>query len=258
MNKSSNHQDFPCLQRNLDDHSPREDAREAAVGEARLDVERVRRKGFPEVVLAEGKRVEDLVPLLRRLSEEGEPALASRVTERQAEVLRKEFGTEGVWFAEARVFLANRAATPEHPYPTPMGILTAGLSDRPVAEEAAQIPSSTNYPLVRIYDVGVAGLHRLLAQREAIEKCEVMIVVAGMDGALPAVVAGLFQQPVIAVPTSVGYGVCQNGLTALHTMLASCAPGLAVVNIDNGYGAAMMAHAICLRVHRGQRCVACA
>jgi pyridinium-3,5-biscarboxylic acid mononucleotide synthase len=229
------------------------DAKMAVVGEARLDIERMKRKGFPEVVLAQGKQTDDIIRILKRLSKEKTPALATRVSAGQAEILSAAFPAEGLWCPEARVFYANKTATPRYAYPTSIGILTAGLSDRPVAEEAAQILSAANYPLVKICDVGVAGLHRLLSEIRRVENCDAVIVVAGMDGALPSVAAGLLEQPVIAVPTSVGYGVSENGAAALHTMLSSCSPGLAVVNIDNGYGAAMMAHAICMRIHKGVR-----
>ena len=230
------------------------DARVKTVGDAVVDIDRIHRKGFPEVVFAQGKRTADIIRILKCLARKSIPALASRVNEVQANALKKAFYPKGEWFPEARVFIANRkTAVPRASYPTRIGILTAGLSDRPVAEEAAQILLSTNYPLARIYDVGVAGLHRLFMRIEDVKKCEALIVVAGMDGALPSVVAGLVDQPVIAVPTSVGYGVSQNGMTALHAMLMSCAPGLTVVNIDNGYGAAMMAHAICRRIHKGKR-----
>ena len=225
----------------------------ARVGDAVLDIDRLRRKGFPEVVFAQGKKAGDIVQILSRLIEEGNVAIASRVNEQQAQVLKKAFSSTGDWYPEARIFLANRPAISKFPYLTSIGILTAGLSDRPVAEEAYQILCSANYPVVKMYDVGVSGLQRLLSQINKIEKCDVVIVAAGMEGALPTVVAGLLEQPVIAVPTSIGYGISQNGMTALHTMLASCSPGMSVVNIDNGYGAAMMAHAICMRIHKGMR-----
>jgi NCAIR mutase (PurE)-related protein len=227
--------------------------RMARVGDAVLDIDRLKRKGFPEVVFAQGKKSGDIVQILNRLIEEKSIAVASRVDEKQAAVLQKEFSSTGRWYPDARVFLANRSAVSKFSYATSIGILTAGLSDRPVAEEAYQILHSANYPVVKMYDVGVSGLQRLLSQIHKIEKCDVVIVAAGMEGALPTVVAGLLEQPVIAVPTSIGYGISQNGLTALQTMLASCSPGMAVVNIDNGYGAAMMAHAICMRIHKGKR-----
>lgn len=234
-------------------YDPIKEMKMARVGDAVLDTDRLKRKGFPEVVFAQGKKIRDIVQILHRLTEEDGVALASRVDEQQAEVLKKEFSNTGEWYPEAGIFLANRSSVPALPYPTSIGILTAGLSDRSVAEEAFQILSSANYPTVKLYDVGVAGLQRLLSQIKKIEQCDVIIVAAGMEGALPTVVAGLLEQPVVAVPTSIGYGISQNGITALHTMLASCSPGMSVVNIDNGYGAAMMAHAICMRIHKGER-----
>lgn len=229
------------------------EAKTVRVGDAVLDIDRFKRKGFPEVVFAQGKKAGDIVQILNRLVEEGNVAIASRVDEEQAKVLKKEFFLTGDWYPEARVFLADRSAVSRLPYVTSIGILTAGLSDRPVAEEACRILCSANYPVVKMYDVGVSGLQRLLSQINKVEECDVVIVAAGMEGALPTVVAGLLEQPVIAVPTSIGYGVSQNGMAALQTMLASCSPGMSVVNIDNGYGAAMMAHAICMRIHRGKR-----
>ena len=218
-----------------------------------VDIDRNRRKGFAEVVFAQGKKVQDIVCILECLIDSGSVALATRVSDVQAKILIEKFPSDGTWFPDARVFIANKSAIPAEPYPTNIGILTAGLTDRVAAEEAAQLLAAAHYPIEKVFDVGVAGLHRLLVSLERIKKCDVVIVAAGMEGALPTVVAGLVEQPVIALPTSVGYGISQNGTTALHSMLASCSPGIAVVNIDNGYGAAMMAHAICSRIHKGIR-----
>ena len=224
-----------------------------AVDEALLDIDREKRKGFVEVVFAPGKKTEEIIQIFKSMRDAGALAVATRVNDEQAEILTARFASDGVWLPDAKVFIANKALIPMQPYPTRVGILTAGLTDRFPAEEAAQLLQAANYPIEKIYDAGVAGLQRLLVHLERLRKCEVVIVAAGMEGALPTVVAGLIEQPVIALPTSVGYGVCQNGTTALHAMLASCSPGLAVVNIDNGYGAAMMAHAICMRIHKGER-----
>jgi hypothetical protein len=220
---------------------------------ALIDIDRAKRKGFVEVVFAQGKKSHDIVRIFECFIEAGTLAVATRVSDEQAEILLERFSVDGAWFPDARVFIANKSEIPAEPYPTSIGILTAGLTDRVAAEEAAQLLAAAHYPVEKVFDVGVAGLHRLLVNLERVKKCDVVIVAAGMEGALPTVVAGLIEQPVIALPTSVGYGISQNGTTALHSMLASCSPGIAVVNIDNGYGAAMMAHAICNRIHKGVR-----
>ena len=220
---------------------------------ALIDIDRAKRKGFVEVIFAQGKKVQDIIRIFECSIDAGSLAVATRVSDEQAENLLERFASDGAWFPDARVFIANKSVIPAEPYPTTIGILTAGLTDRGAAEEAAQLLAAAHYPIERVFDVGVAGLHRLLVSLERIKKCDAVIVAAGMEGALPTVVAGLIEQPVIALPTSVGYGISQNGTTALHSMLASCSPGIAVVNIDNGYGAAMMAHAICNRIHKGVR-----
>jgi NCAIR mutase (PurE)-related protein len=221
------------------------------VGDAILDTHRQNRKGFPEVIFAEGKNIVDIINLLQVLTQSG-LAIATRVTNEQANILQKEF-SDGVWHARARVFIANPQHKSVQAYNTDIAIVTAGMSDVTIAEEAVHLLGYAGYPIHTIYDVGIAALHRLFVHIETLRACDVVIVFAGMDGALPAVIAGLIPQPVIAVPTSIGYGVAQHGMTALNTMLSSCAPGLAVVNIDNGYGAAMMAHAICQRIHKGKK-----
>lgn len=223
------------------------------VDNAILDIDRCKRKGFVEVVFAQGKKVEDIIRIFESLIHMGSLALATRVNEEQGKILLERFSQDGAWFPDAKIFIANKSTIPADPYPTTIGILTAGLTDRFAAEEAAELLTAAHYPIEKIIDVGVAGLHRLLMNLERIKKCDVVVVAAGMEGALPTVVAGLIEQPVIALPTSVGYGISQNGVTALNSMLASCSPGIAVVNIDNGYGAAMMAHAICTRIHKGKR-----
>jgi NCAIR mutase (PurE)-related protein len=221
------------------------------VGNALLDTHRSLRKGFPEVVLAEGKEISDIINLLNALTQ-STTAIATRVNNEKVAQLTSAFPA-GIWHEKARVFIANPQENICHHYATKIAIVTAGNSDIFVAEEAACLLEVAGYPLEKIYDVGIAALHRLLVHLDHLNECDTVIVVAGMDGALPAVIAGLMIQPVIAVPSSIGYGVAKNGMTALNTMLSSCAPGIAVVNIDNGYGAAMMAHAICLRIHQGKK-----
>lgn len=221
------------------------------VGNAILDTHRQHRKGFPEVIFAKDKDVVDIVNLLQASIKSG-IAIASRVTAQQAKILQREF-VDGIWHAKARIFIANPQNKPTQLYSTKIAIVTAGLSDARIAEESILLLGYGGYPIHTVFDVGIAALHRLLVHLDTLRICDVVLVFAGMDGALPAVIAGLISQPVIAVPTSVGYGVAQNGMAALNTMLSSCAPGIAVVNIDNGYGAAMMAHAICQRIHKGKK-----
>ncbi|MBN2574021.1 MAG: nickel pincer cofactor biosynthesis protein LarB [Deltaproteobacteria bacterium] len=210
-----------------------------ALGFAHADTHRHLRTGFPEVVFGTGKTTAQIAILLRELGRDGATVMATRIAPDVAkEVLA---AVPGARYLEAgRIVVLGPA-----PGPTrgrgPIAVLTAGTADIPVAEEAATTAELDGNQVVRVFDVGVSGLHRLLAHREIVEKAEVLVAVAGMDGVLPTVVAGLFSRPVIAVPTSVGYGASLGGLSALLTMLNSCATGVAVVNIDNGFGAGRMA-----------------
>jgi NCAIR mutase (PurE)-related protein len=191
------------------------------------------------VVLGSGKTVEQVASLLVELGRGGAPVMATRVAPEMArQVLERVPGTR--YFEVPRIVLLGPMPAPERGRGT-IAVLTAGTADIPVAEEAAMTAEIDGNQVARIFDVGVAGLHRLLAYREAIEAAEVLVVAAGMDGVLPTVAAGLFARPVIAVPTSVGYGASFAGVSALLTMLSSCATGVAVVNIDNGFGAGRMA-----------------
>ena len=208
---------------------------------AHVDTHRHLRTGFPEVVLGEGKTPAQIAAILNVLREgRGEvPVFATRVAAEAAAVV-----TAAV--PGARYLPVPRAVVVgETPAPDlgrgVIAVLSAGTSDVPVAEEAALTAELAGNRVARIYDVGVAGLHRLVAHREAIAAAEILVVVAGMEGALPSVVAGLYARPVIAVPTSVGYGASFGGVAALLGMLNSCAAGVAVVNIDNGFGAGRMA-----------------
>jgi hypothetical protein len=215
-------------------HFPTEDLRFA-----RLDHHRVLRQGQPEVVFAEGKTVEQVVAICERLAAAHGTFLATRVSGPQARALHARLpGAEWnelgrtVWLpAEEREALC----------PGEVLVVTAGTSDLPVAEEAAAVAIAMGARVARLADVGVAGLHRLLEQSDLLRRAAVVIVVAGMEGALPSVVGGLVGAPVIAVPTSVGYGASFGGVSALLAMLNSCAAGVTVVNIDNGFGAAMAA-----------------
>ena len=212
------------------------------LGFARYDTHRALRVGFPEVILAEGKTEDQVLGILRRIAPSGHPILVTRASE--------SLYTQAVEFVPtARYHSAARAITVDpkrRPAPPRKGlaVVTAGTSDIPVAEEAAVTAEIMGNQTDRIYDVGVAGIHRLLGQGERIRKAKVVVVAAGMEGALPSVVAGLVSVPVIAVPTSSGYGASFGGLAALLGMLNSCSAGLTVVNIDNGFGAGYAASQI--------------
>lgn len=211
------------------------------VGNARVDTDRSRRCGFPEVIFGAGKTPEDVVAIGRAILAHDPVLLVTRASEAQFEALRSPV-PEARWHARARCITVELAPLPKNP--GVIGVICAGTSDLPVAEEAAVTLEIFGNTVERIHDVGVAGLHRLLAVRERLEACAILIVVAGMEGALPSVVAGLVSKPVIAVPTSVGYGANFGGLAALLGMLNSCGSGVTVVNIDNGFGAAYAAATI--------------
>ena len=210
------------------------------LGFAKLDHQRAERLGFPEVVYAQGKREAHLVEICRRHLSVHEKLLVTRLSEEQAERLLAAC-PGGHHNATARTIsygLENAARRGE------ILIVCAGTADLPVAEEALETARLMGNRTELIADVGVAGLHRLLAHKARLEQARVLIVVAGMEGALPSVIGGLVKAPVIAVPTSVGYGAGLGGIAALLGMLNSCAPGLTVVNIDNGFGAAFAASVI--------------
>lgn len=205
---------------------------------ATIDHHRALRQGYPEVVYGEGKSPGQIVAIAERLVERGNTALVTRTDAASRQALEARF-TDAVVNDLARTVRigAPRPADDR----SSLLIITAGTSDLPVAEEAAESAVAMGNCVARLNDVGVAGIHRLLAQGDALTRAGVVIVVAGMDGALPSVVGGLVACPVIAVPTSVGYGASLGGLAALFTMLNSCAAGVTVVNIDNGFGAAAAA-----------------
>jgi len=210
---------------------------------ARIDHHRALRQGQPEVVFCEGKTLEQVVGICERLEAASGSFLGTRAGAATAEALLRRF-PRAEWNRVARtVFLAEPGAAP--PSAGPVLVVSAGTSDLPVAEEAAVVAQAFGVRVERLVDVGVAGLHRLLAAADALHQARVVIVVAGMEGALPSVVGGLVAVPVIAVPTSVGYGASFGGLAALLGMLNSCAAGVTVVNIDNGFGAAAAASRIC-------------
>lgn len=210
-----------------------------SLGFATIDHHRALRQGFPEVVYGGGKTPEQIVAIAGRIAERGDGVLVTRVPSDAVRPLIDAIpGIEHNSLA-ATAFL--RPSVPVTPATSSVLVVTAGTSDLPVAEEAAVTADAMGCRADRLTDVGVAGIHRLLARRDALEGAGVIIVVAGMDGALASVVGGLVRVPVIAVPTSVGYGAAFHGLAPLLTMLNSCAAGVTVVNIDNGFGAAVAA-----------------
>ncbi len=211
------------------------------LGEAVLDSHRELRRGHPEVIYCAGKTVAQVKTIVAALLERDGDILATRATPEMAEAVA-ELSPDVRYNSLGRTIVIQRHIRPLTE--TTIALITAGTSDQPVAEEAAETALLFGNRIERINDVGVAGLHRLLARLDVIRGARVVIVIAGMEGALPSVVAGLVARPVIAVPTSVGYGAHFNGLSALLGMLTSCAGGVGVVNIDNGFGAACLASMI--------------
>ena len=209
---------------------------------AHVDTHRHLRTGFPEVVLGSGKTPQQIAAILNELASSGATVFATRVSAEAAALVLP--AVPGARYLEmARIVAVGPTPAPDRGRGV-IAVVSAGTSDVPVAEEAAVTAELSGNRVERIYDVGVAGLHRLLAHRETVSAAEIVIVVAGMEGALPSVVGGLVAVPVIAVPTSVGYGASFGGLAALLGMLNSCASGVTVVNIDNGFGAAAAASRI--------------
>jgi NCAIR mutase (PurE)-related protein len=217
-------------------HLPYED-----LGFAQVDHHRGLRQGFPEVVFCQGKTVEQVCQIVQRIRATGSDVLATRANAEVFTAIQTLF-PEAVYHAQARAIVMRSGQ--RAPTKGIILVISAGTSDIPVAEEAAITAETLGSATERLYDVGVAGIHRLLDRREKLFQARVLIVVAGMEGALASVVGGLVDKPVIAVPTSVGYGASFGGIAALLTMLNSCAAGIATVNIDNGFGAGYMAHII--------------
>jgi hypothetical protein len=217
-------------------HLPYED-----LGFARMDNHRAIRQGYPEVIFCEGKTVEQVATIASRILERHGTLLATRASGEMYEAVRAH-APQARYHPLSRAIVVKRSRASR-----PIGrvlVLSAGTSDIPVAEEAAVTAEVLGSRVETRYDVGVAGLHRILDQRAILEAANAIVVAAGMDGVLPSVVGGLVAKPVIAVPTSIGYGASFHGLAALLTMLNSCAAGVAVVNIDNGFGAGVLAHRI--------------
>ncbi|MEM1247852.1 MAG: nickel pincer cofactor biosynthesis protein LarB [Acidobacteriota bacterium] len=223
---------------------PYDQLRDSELGYARLDLHRELRSGLPEAVFGSGKTIDDLRGIVTRLLEANGHALVTRLDSDKARALVDEF--EGAQYNE-RAGLVRWGGLDERA--GRIAVLAAGTSDLPVAEECAETLAFAGLRVERQYDVGVAGLHRLLAHLEEIRRADAVVAVAGMDGALPTVVAGLVTAPVVAVPTSVGYGASFEGVAPLLTMLTGCAPGVGIVNIDNGYGAAVLAARIVSRAN---------
>lgn len=208
------------------------------IGFANLDIERPLRNGLQEVIYGEGKTYEQVKGIVEALLARGQNIFATRIEKEMGERLSKEFARLTYDCVSRTFSIIQKDVMPVN---GSVAILAAGTSDIPVAEEACTTVAFFGAKPVRYYDVGVAGLHRLINRVPEIKRSDILIVIAGMEGALPSVVGGIFSQPVIAVPTSIGYGVCENGRTALMAMLTSCAEGIVVTNIDNGFGAACAA-----------------
>jgi len=215
------------------------------LGFAKVDHQRHLRKGFPEVIYCEGKTPLQVAKIAQRIAKNGHDVLATRADRKAFQAVKKVLKS-AKYYELARIVIAQRkpSRSDRDLVAGSIALITAGTADLPVAEEAAVTAEFLGIKVERIYDVGVAGIHRLFKNMAIIQKSKVILVVAGMEGALPSVVGGLVDKPVIAVPTSIGYGASFKGLSALLTMMNSCAPGVAVVNIDNGFGAAVMAHYI--------------
>lgn len=212
------------------------------IGFATLDHHRSLRQGFPEVIWGEGKTAQQIIAIIRKMEEKGHNILATRVDKKKAALIKRAI-PKVAYYPHSRIVVRLQHKVRDAGRGTIL-VVSAGTSDLPVAEEALVTAETMGNRVDHLYDVGVAGIHRLVSQKEKLLKAGVLIVVAGMEGALPSVVAGLVSKPVIAVPTSTGYGTSFGGVTALLGMLNSCASGVAVVNIDNGFGAGYMASLI--------------
>lgn len=211
---------------------------------AKIDHHRRLRRGMSEVVFCEGKTKEQVLKIFERMLErDGVNIIGTRVSKELYEYLKGRIAEELIYYEDAQVICLKRREINRNPKGY-VAVVSAGTADLRIAEEAAVVLEILGNKVKRIYDVGVAGIHRLFHYLDDIQSSNVIIAVAGMEGALPSVIAGLVSKPVIAVPTSVGYGANFNGVSALLTMLNSCSSGVAVVNIDNGFGAAVFAHMI--------------
>ncbi len=210
------------------------------LGYARIDNHRELRTGYPEIVFCSGKSIDHIKGIMLAMSKREKSVIATRATPSMFEEVKKII-PEAVYYGDARIISIKSSERGLHIPDTSVGVVSAGTADIPVAEEAAVTAELLGNKVIRIYDVGVAGIHRLVDKLPDIKKCGVIVVVAGMEGALASVVGGLVDRPVIAVPTSIGYGANFSGISALLAMLTSCAAGITVVNIDNGFGAGFAA-----------------
>jgi NCAIR mutase (PurE)-related protein len=209
---------------------------------ARVDHHRSLRNGFPEVIFGQGKSTEQIIGIMEAMVSKNDTVMVTRLKKEKADVITKRF-IDSIYHTDAKVLVYSSKPI-EITGKGTIVVVTAGTSDISVAEEAAITAQTMGNHVDTLYDVGVAGIHRLIDHKESLEKASVLIVVAGMEGALPSVVGGLVDKPIIAVPTSTGYGTSFGGLTALFAMLNSCSSGIAVVNIDNGFGAGYVASLI--------------
>ncbi len=212
--------------------------RESNLEFARVDTDRLRRRGFPEVVFGPGKTSDQISKIMSSLREHKQNILVSRATQEQFNEIAPNH-PDAIFHEHARCITVDVTDLP--PGIPGVTVVSAGTADLPVAEEAALVAERLGAEVDRVYDIGIAGLHRVLSQVERLRKANVLVIVAGMEGALPSVVGGLVDIPIIAVPTSVGYGTGADGLAALLSMLNTCVPGITVVNIDNGFGAGVSA-----------------
>lgn len=215
----------------------------ADLGHTKLDLHRELRRGQPEAIFCAGKTPAQVVDIARRMAQSGQTLLMTRVSPEQQVAVAREFPEAPLEYNPAARTIVWRQRLPRMKQGK-VAVICAGTSDIPVAEEAAVTAETFGSPALRLFDCGVAGIHRLLAQRAIFDTARVIVVCAGMEGALASVVAGMVRVPVVAVPTSVGYGASFHGLAALLAMLNSCSPGISVVNIDNGYGAGCLADMI--------------
>jgi NCAIR mutase (PurE)-related protein len=220
---------------------------------ARIDHHRALRTGFPEVIWGPGKTPEQIAQIMETMRDRATVVMATRI-ESSVFAWIQAMVPDAEYFASARICALRRKNQTTQVRSGTIGVLSAGTADLPVAEEAAVTAELCGFTVKRLWDVGVSGIHRLLSNRAAIAEADVLIVVAGMEGALPSVVGGLADCPVVAVPTSIGYGASFNGLAALLSMLNSCAAGIGVVNIDNGFGAAILAGQILRTADRLKQC----
>ena len=212
------------------------------LGFAKVDLQRPTRTGFPEAIYCPGKSPEQVAHIAAALVENGQTVLATKAGNETFEAVKRTL-PQARYIESAQMVVIEAGELPK--LQGSVSVLTGGTSDIPIAEEAAATAEAYGASVERLWDVGVAGVHRLLANSEVLERATVVIAVAGMEGALPSVVAGLVGKPIVAVPTSVGYGASFQGLAPLLAMLNSCAPGVCVVNIDNGFGAGYLAALIC-------------